>query len=81
MLKMFTVYDSKAEAYLPPFYSKSKGEALRSFTDAVNDPQSQLNKHPEDYTLFEVGDFDENLGGFIILEAKTALGTAIDFKN
>lgn len=57
--KMYTVYDSKAEAYLPPFYMQSTGLAMRSFEDTVKDQDHHFAKHPEDYTLFEVGTFDD----------------------
>lgn len=57
--QVFTVYDSKAEAYLQPFFSVSKGAAIRSFSDAINDSQSTIGKHPEDYILFALGSFDD----------------------
>lgn len=58
-MKIFTVHDSKAEAYLPPFYMKTKGEALRAFETTVKDENSQFNKYPADYTLVELGTFNE----------------------
>ncbi|AXL14758.1 nonstructural protein [Microviridae sp.] len=60
--KIYTIYDSKAEAYLPPFFMHQQGMALRTFTDCVNDPNHAFGKHPEDYTLFNAGIFDDDLG-------------------
>ena len=68
LLKVFTVFDSKAEAYLQPFYGKSKGEAIRSFIEAANDKQSQIGKYPEDFTLFDLGEFDDSTSRFNLLE-------------
>lgn len=78
-LKVFTVFDSKAELYLSPFYMRSRGEALRSFADTVKDSNSAFNKHPGDYTLFELGDYNESTGSFGLYDAKVNLGMAQDF--
>lgn len=59
MQKIFTVHDSKAEAYLPPFYMKTTGEALRAFETTTKDSSSQFNKYPKDYTLVELGTYNE----------------------
>lgn len=61
-LKIFTVHDSKVGAYLQPFFMRSRGEAIRAFITVVNDRQSQFYSHPEDYTLFEVGTYDDQTG-------------------
>lgn len=63
-LECFAVWDSKAMAYLPPFFIPNAAMALRVFTDCVNDRGHQWGKHPEDYTLFFVGRFDTLLGSF-----------------
>lgn len=57
--KIYTVYDAAVGAFMPPFFARSHGEALRSFQDAINDEKNQLSKHLHDYCLFYVGDFDD----------------------
>jgi len=59
---MYTIRDSKVEAYMNPFTVPTKGAALRMVTDIVNDRGHTFNKHPEDYILFELGEFDDNTG-------------------
>lgn len=66
-LHMFTVFDVKAKAYLPPFFLPQVGQAVRSFGDAIDDPAHAFAKHPEDYTLFLVGTFDD-ASGVVALE-------------
>lgn len=61
-INIFAVFDKKAVSYLQPFYFPQKGQAIRSFEDAVNDPQTSFNKHPEDYSLFKLGEFDDQSG-------------------
>ena len=46
-----SVYDSAVGAYSPPIFAKSKGEAIRSFSDACNDSSTAMSKHPQDYIL------------------------------
>ncbi len=81
ILKIFTVYDTKVEAYLQPFYMQSKGAALRAFEDSTNKIEHHFNKHPEDYVLFEIGEFNDQTAMIMTHEAKVALGTAIEFLN
>lgn len=81
MVKVFTVYDSKVETYLQPFQARTKGEAIRSFADAVMDQKSQISQHPEDFTLFEIATYDDTTGVYTSLDAKISLGCAIEFKK
>ncbi|AZL82930.1 nonstructural protein [Apis mellifera associated microvirus 29] len=78
-MKIFTVHDSKAEAYLPPFYMKTKGEALRAFETTVKDTNSQFNKYPHDYTLVELGNFDENSAAIVTHQAPLILANASEY--
>ena len=60
--KMFAIYDSKAETYLLPYYFQYEGQATRMFSDWVNDPNHPFGKHPDDYTLYSIGEYDDNTG-------------------
>lgn len=80
-MKVFSVYDSKVEAYSPPLCAKAKGEALRQFSDLVNDGVSPISKHPADYTLFEIASFDELTGVITPHPTPISLGVAVEFKN
>ncbi len=79
ILKVFSVYDSKVESFFKPFYSQTKGEAIRSFTEISNDKQSQIGKYPEDFTLFELGDYDDSNASFKLLDTPKSVGLAIEF--
>lgn len=57
-----SIYDNVAEAYMKPVFFRSEGEALRSWMDIVNDPQSEFSKHPDHYVLVQVGVWDEDEG-------------------
>lgn len=82
MIKLiFTIYDSKAETYMDPFCAKTKGEAVRMFTDTCNDPNHQFYRHAEDYTLFHLGTYDDNQATHDLLATPVALGIAIEFRQ
>lgn len=61
-VNVYSVYDGAVGAYLPPFFSRSKGEAIRSFTDAVVEPNGPFNKHKADFALLQLGTFDDQTG-------------------
>lgn len=79
MKYIYTVYDSKAEVYLAPFFMRAKGEAIRAFVDMANDSKTQIGAHPEDFTLFEIGTFDDRTGVLVSHEAKISCGLGSDF--
>lgn len=81
MAKVLVVYDSKSECYGNPFYARATGEAIRSFADEVNreDGQSAVSAHPEDFTLFEIGEYDAELGEVVMYESKKSLGVGTQF--
>lgn len=78
-LKMFAVFDVKAAAYLAPFFLPTVGQAVRAFADASNDPSTMFAKHPEDYTLFHVGEFDDSSGDCAPVVPHASLGNAAQF--
>lgn len=77
--KAFSVFDSKSEVYGAPYFNQHPGVAVRVFTDLVNDPNTVIAKHPEDFTLFEVGSFDDSKGVMLPLGTPINLGVASVF--
>ena len=80
-MKIYSIYDSKADLWQAPFTQNSRGECLRNFETFANDPQSNLSKYGADFTLFEIGGFDVRTGQTLIYEAKISLGTALELKK
>jgi len=78
-LKVFTVFDIKAEAYLQPFFMTATGSAIRAFTELVNDKGHNFGKHPSDFTLFQLAEFDDATGEFFPLKVPVPLGTGNEF--
>lgn len=80
-MKIYTIYDSKSETYSYPYQARATGEALRIFTTIANDDQHPIGKYPADYTLFQIGEFDDQKADYKILDAKINLGNALEFVN
>lgn len=61
-----SVFDSAAQVFGRPFFVVAKGQAVRSFTDEVQRqaPDNELARHPEDFTLYAVAEFDDAYGSF-----------------
>lgn len=81
LLNMFAVYDAKANAFIQPFFLPNKAMAIRTFSECANNPKHQFCLHPSDFTLFELGTFDNETGLIETLPAHNPLGLAIEFQE
>lgn len=79
---VFSVRDSASEAFAPPFCQAAVGQAVRSFSDAVNteDKGNALSTHPEDFILYQLGTFDDSTGLFHCSDQPGQLARAVDVK-
>lgn len=77
-LKIFAVYDSKAEAFLQPMFFQSKGVAIRAFSSAANSVEHDFHRYAGDYSLFELGEFDDSNAFFLMHATKVNCGTALE---
>lgn len=80
-IQIFSVYDKKAVAYNLPVFYHQKGQAIRAFQDAVTDPQSPFNKHPEDFSIFHVGEWNDTTGVITPLPNPVPLEEALNLIN
>lgn len=80
-MKVYSIFDKKAASYMSPFFMHQDGMARRSFGDLVNDKQHQLgvNKHPEDYSLYKLGTFDDISGKLNGVSEPEFISNAMDF--
>ncbi len=77
IMKICTIYDAKGEAFFQPMFFQSVAQAERSFQDATAKPDSDIGMHPEDYSLFLVGEFDQRTGQITVLEARVAIAVGV----
>lgn len=72
------VKDRAVDAYNRPLYVPTVGVAIRSFNDEVNRKDSELSNHPEDYDLYELGQWDDQTAVFVPLEQPRVIARAQD---
>lgn len=80
-MKIVAVYDQAIEAFGRPIFVRSLGEAERSFRDEINNADSPMYKHPEDYSLYSLGTFNEDTGTIDGLEKPQRILTGNNAKQ
>ena len=80
-LGVYSIRDSKSEIFSQPMYMVTPGVAIRMFGDEVGNPNSNLNKHPEDFALFRLGQFDDSTGALESEVQPVQIALALDFKK
>lgn len=56
-LKAYAVRDKGIEAFMPPFFARADGEAVRMFVHACK--EGNLKQNAQDYALYHIGYFDD----------------------
>lgn len=80
-MKIFSVYDCKSESYARPFFEKTAALAIRAFEIVANEQGHQFNKYGEDYTLFEIGEYDEANAYIKAYAVLLPLGNALEMRR
>jgi len=67
LLFIVSIKDRAADVFMRPFFVPHRNVAIRDFTDEVNRvaADNQLNKHPDDFDLYLLGQFDDNIGSCV----------------
>lgn len=65
-LRLYSIYDSKAEQFSPPQVYHNDMLALRGFESIVNDDKMLIKKYPEDFTLYYVGNLSDSDGRYYL---------------
>ena len=82
-MNLYTIRDLTAQYYMQPFGARNHAEALRSFENAVKDtrnPDNLMAKHPSQFGLYFIGNFDDNTGQITAVPAES-LGLGSDYAN
>lgn len=80
-LKVYSLFDSAAGAYTQPFFMHNDGLAIRAFSDNVNADNNNVSYHPDQFTLFQVGEWDDISGEIVEISPKKNLGHGLQFKQ
>jgi len=81
ILPLFAIYDSKALSFMSIYHTPNADIAKRAFAQAVNNPENvDLYQFPNDFSLIELGSFD-NETGVITPCAHVNHGMAAQYQN
>lgn len=78
-MKIYTIYDEKAQSYNTPFTALNDQLAIRIFQDASNDPQTTVYHHKEDFTLYGIGTYNQDTAELVPYDKKQYLIKANTF--
>lgn len=83
ILHIFAVKDRAADAFMRPIFSPSMGLAIRSFHDEINraSEDNSLYKHPDDYDLYHLGNWDDATGHFTQLPGPKQISIGKQLRN
>lgn len=84
LLRLYCIYDSKAEQFSPPQVYHNDMLALRAFEALVNDDKTLINSYPEDFSLHYVGNLGDSDGHYYIdgsdeTRVPILVGRAVDY--
>lgn len=65
LLNAYSVYDRKTLTYSPPFFQSADGAAARMLQDLVMDTNTNIGRHPNDFVLFNIGQYDDQKGALL----------------
>jgi len=75
--QIYAIFDTCSGIYEKPFFHTADDAVKREFQDVVNTEDHPINKHPEHYSVWRLGSFD-NLNGNIVDEKNECLWTGLE---
>lgn len=75
---VIAVYDKKLGLFDPPFVVRHIGEAVREWDVVTKDEKTKFGKHPSDFELFHIADYDDSLGNFIPVQPHYQLASGVE---
>lgn len=69
----YVIFDSAAQIYNKPFYFVNDNVALRAAYDLRADTSTEVSTHPEDFSLWFIGSFDDTTATFELATHKKRL--------
>lgn len=83
-MRLYSIFDSKAEQFSPPQAYHNDMLALRAFEGIVNDDKMLICKYPEDFSIYYIGNFSDGDGRYYVENSDESrvpilIGRAVDY--
>jgi len=79
-LQIFALYDKKGQAYMEVWHFPHVGQVIRHVEDCLN-TQHPLAKHPADYDIYKLGEFDNVSGEITPVTPPLFIQTTLSLKT
>lgn len=67
-VQVVAVKDRATQTFEKPWFVLHLNQAIRHFTDGINQKDTAMNAHPDDYDLWSLGTWDDATGKFNSIE-------------
>lgn len=74
---VYSLHDSKALTYSPPFLAAQHGLAIRMVMEIADGPSTSVGRHPADFTLYCIGRFDDQSGQMLPAEHREHISDVV----
>jgi len=78
LVQIYNIYDTGPKVWRFPLFHICHRDFMDSWVESVNNPKSEFYKHPGDYTLFHIGEYDDVTCKFNMFDAPIRLSCAIE---
>ena len=68
IINYYLIFDKKSKLYSKPFYLLNDNIARRTAQNLLDDPNTEMNKAPDDFSMWRAGSFNDETGKFENLE-------------
>ena len=67
IVNLYAVYDSASGVYDGPFPGQADAKMVQKFGDMAKNPETEVGKHPDCFTLFKVATWNDGTGEVVDL--------------
>lgn len=64
LMQIIAVRDNRIEAFMQPTFVAHPGQGVRAFQDHCQDEKTDFHRHPEDFDLYLLGEYNDQTGQF-----------------
>ena len=76
-VQLYAIFDTCSGIYEKPFFHTADDSVKREFQDVCMEEKHPISRHPEHYSVWRLGIFD-NTTGSVVDEANECLWTAVE---
>ncbi len=80
-MQIYSIIDKVSVIYGDPFISTNNDTAIRSFSRAVNDPNTTIHQNPGDYELMHLGAWNHKTGNLLSYDIIDVIATGDQLIN